>query len=276
VITRRLFIGSSLGLGLTAKVRGQQDDTALLQAELDATGRLGLGAREYILTRPLVLPAGALIVGCGNKRSILRPYGPIGALVCSPSSMTEGPLQLRDFGIVGSSASTDLITIRNVAGVECSGLWLRNSARSGLLVCGPTYNLRVRDCRIEDCAYFGIGLMGDAVNAVSVWSITNCDVNTNATNGLVGLYVVRSAYGEIRSCNFEGSDRVLFGVRFIGAVGVTMENSYVERYTTASVAFDDLPSSYITVARNHLHPRVDVNAERLAHVDVRIEQNRLP
>jgi hypothetical protein len=264
---------SAIGLGVAATAHGQQDDTTSLQAQIDATGRLDLAARDYILTRPLVLPAGAQIVGCGNKRSILRPYGPIGALVCSPASMTEGPLQLRDFGIVGTTASTDLITISHVAGVECSSLWLRNG-QTGIKVSGPTFNLRIRDCRIEDSAWVGVAFLGDPSNAVSVWSLTNCDFNTNGTDGKVGLYVVRSAFGEIRSCNFEGADRVLFGLRFIGASCVTVENSYFERYAAASVAFDDLPSSYITIARNHLHPQVLLG--NLAHTDVRVEQNRTP
>ena len=136
---------------------GIADDTAAIQAALDAGGLVHLPAGRYRLTAPLRPRSGTALVGDGSA-SVLLPEGSrpaIADVFTSASPLTE--FHCRDFAIDGrnqtgpyTSASKGIF-ITHLSGCTFVNLLVTNTAATGIGIDYLYDGTVVRDCRLFGC-----------------------------------------------------------------------------------------------------------------------------
>ena len=239
---------------------GVADDTAALQAAIDAAGASGaveLPALAFKVTRTLTLPAGIEFRGSGTKESRLM----VATDICAIRASGGQGQAIRNFkvwntftrarttydiefvsptkpviedvevdcngGNTGAGGGIRLHKNVGVAGnsfmPQLSRVWVRN----GHIVIDGVTDGKATDCYVWAPATTGLGAI-QAVNSASSWTFTNCDVVPPAGD-FAGYYLNVVENIHIQGGLVDGSYAEImtgWGVRAIGCYRISVRTSF--------------------------------------------------
>lgn len=222
------------------------------------------GRMRFRQTAQVTMKAGWIVEGDGPNRSRIDLLGAIKGWVYEPGSLTQAGITLRDFALVGELAATaDLISLKNLVGTRLSGLWLRDTADSGVKV-DTCYNTTIEQCRIEEYTDNGVYL-----NACNLVNLLDVDFELNAITGTNALRGTNSGWVNVIGCNFEGTTVGVRGLLLEGAAYWTLLGNFFEFYTDSDIRAQTSLSKRINIWQTHVQSanavKVDFNVGGLAH-----------
>ncbi|MFH5804694.1 right-handed parallel beta-helix repeat-containing protein [Alienimonas sp. DA493] len=225
---RSLLVAGLLPLGLSAApaptagpmqdeppapvADGVADDTAALQALIDAGGAVTLPAGPLRITAPLVVDltktGRTSISGAGVARLVMAGPGPAVRVIGShdgtadPASVSdrvwanENAPMLDGFEIVGAHPEADGVLAEGTMQLTLTRLVVRET-RHAVRLTGRNRNVTVSDCHLYENR--GVGLFLDGVNLHQI-GLSNCHISYNPGGGVV----VRDS--EVRNLQIAGCD----------------------------------------------------------------------
>ncbi|QDT15672.1 right-handed parallel beta-helix repeat-containing protein [Alienimonas californiensis] len=224
---RPLLVVGLLPLGLSAAPApapvaaeivgdGVADDTAALQALIDAGGAVTLPAGPLRITAPLVVDltksGRTSVSGAGVARLVMAGPGPAIRVVGShdgtadPASVkdqvwaNENAPMLDGFEIVGVHPQADGVEAEGTMQLTLTRLVVRQ-ARHAVRLTGRNRNVTLSDCHLYENA--GVGVFLDGVNLHQI-GLSNCHVSYNFGGGVV-LRDSEVRNLQIAGCDIEGN-----------------------------------------------------------------------
>jgi hypothetical protein len=192
---------------------GVANDTAAIQAALDASSAVYLPAGNYKITSALELNVGQHVFGDSYLASQITVTGAINGLTAIFASLTETGILIENLRIIGQTASSlNLLSFEKATAVTIRECNIRNTSQSCIRMNDNCINFLIERVRFENFTLHGIEATNfssanvviapqfdaNGVNGVSCFNITTCEswtvIGANVNGGnLIGF--VRGGLG---------------------------------------------------------------------------------
>lgn len=269
---------------------GVADDTAAFAAALLALsvvgGTLFVPPGTYRITSTLPLYQNVSIVGVGRQSSVLSYSGTgycFSKTFATHSYDNDMNAEYRNFGVVGSLASTGAFYLENANFVDFINLFIHdfNNAAGVGITLTEVYWWTVARTRFENIKLRGLNLVKGTVSGSNMGTVgPNCEFNGNNQVLFVGLYAQAVQELTIMTSDFEGSTNGLTGVKLDGCEGVNIFGNYIELWTGHAIDMStgDL-NRRVTITQNLLNstaPAINLNNTVNTNDNIAVFQNRFP
>lgn len=179
--SRRGFLGWTLAAGLMRRAvaseialhaDGTQDDWRGLSDALTKQRTVNLGPGTYKVSKELVIPEGAALVGVPGKTVIQGSRG-FNIVVPRSNSKVTGITIDGDFGNDDKTGASGVVLV-GATGVLLDHVLVRNISFQGIALISAS-NITITDCAAQNCGHRGINISAGSVNnVVTGYRAENC------------------------------------------------------------------------------------------------------
>jgi hypothetical protein len=239
-VTNSMINGAFLNvLDFGAVGDGVANDTAAIVAALAAGNNIYFPAGTYRITASIDIQPNKLILGAGQRNSIIKVDGAIYGFGRVYGSQTTSRTEIRNLGFEGTASALGGVYFENATRIRIDSCDFYDFAASNAygIRLGRVYHWWVSNCGFENIK--SVGLNCTAVSGVGsnhgVFGPNN-DVIGNNQLGFIGVALEITQNIFIVGNNFEGSNNAATAIDLNGTEGIFIVQNYIELWLGAAIA----------------------------------------